>query len=74
MVWFVNKTECKEVQRIQKKATAWILSSWENQWFGLLANQASMVWFVNKTECKELERIQKKATATILSSWVTSVP
>ena len=29
MVWFVNKTECKEVERIQKKATAWILSSWE---------------------------------------------
>ena len=22
MVWFVNKTECKEVERIQKKATA----------------------------------------------------
>ena len=29
MVWFVNKTDCKEVERIQKKATAWILSSWE---------------------------------------------
>ena len=29
MVWFFNKTECKEVERIQKKATAWILSSWE---------------------------------------------
>ena len=29
IVWFVNKTECKEVERIQKKATAWILSSWE---------------------------------------------
>ena len=29
MVWFVNKTECKEVESIQKKATAWILSSWE---------------------------------------------
>ena len=28
MVWFVNKTECK-VERIQKKATTWILSSWE---------------------------------------------
>ena len=29
MVCLVNKTECKEVKRIQKKATAWILSSWE---------------------------------------------
>ena len=26
MVRIVNKTECKEIERIQKKATAWILS------------------------------------------------
>ena len=29
MVWFVNRTECKEIECIQKKAVAWILSSWE---------------------------------------------
>ena len=29
MVWFVNKRESKKVERIQKKAAAWILSIWE---------------------------------------------
>ena len=29
MIWFVNKTECKEKERIQKKATELISNSWE---------------------------------------------
>ena len=29
MVWFVIKTEWREIECIQKNATAWILSCWE---------------------------------------------
>ena len=27
--WFANKTETKETERVQKKATSWILNNWE---------------------------------------------
>ena len=27
--WFANKTELKEIERVQKKATSWILSNWD---------------------------------------------
>ena len=27
--WFANKTETKEIERVQKKATSWILNNWE---------------------------------------------
>ena len=37
MVRFVNKTECKKVERIQNKATAWILSSWEMNYKSTMA-------------------------------------
>ena len=27
--WFANKTESKDIERIQRKATSWIISNWE---------------------------------------------
>ena len=27
--WFANKTETKEIERVQKKAASWILNNWE---------------------------------------------
>ena len=29
MTWYANKTESKDIERIQNRATAWVLGSWE---------------------------------------------
>ena len=29
MTWFANKTESKEIERIQKRATSWIIGGWD---------------------------------------------